>query len=131
MENSVNMFSKSESPRSPPTRLQRQAPMALNLDHVPVNPLLQQSCDTVATSAIPLLSPLYVSPNQHSSSSSLPRQGEEDFMFPVGVTEKNGSQPSIDHKESWQHSAEADHSSNQMALVNMFQTKFVLVNPSQ
>ncbi|KAF8116308.1 hypothetical protein N665_0020s0157 [Sinapis alba] len=129
MENSVNMFSKSESPRSPPTRLQRQAPTALNLDRVPVNHVLQQSCDGVATSAIPLLSPLYVSPNlQHSS--SLPRQGEEDFMFPVGVTEKNGSQPSIDHKEDWLHSAEADHS-NQMALVNMFQTKFSLVNHSQ
>ncbi|KAG5375769.1 hypothetical protein IGI04_040365 [Brassica rapa subsp. trilocularis] len=109
MENSVNMFRQSESPRSPPTRLQRQAPMALNLDNVPVNPGLQQSCDAVATSAIPLLSPLYVSPNQHSS--SLPRQGD-DF------TEKNGSQPSMDHKEGWQHSAEADHS-NQMALVNM------------
>lgn len=125
----MNMFRKSESPRSPPTRLQRQAPMALNLDRVPANPLLQQSCDAVATSAIPLLSPLYVSPNQQHSS-SLPRQGEEDFMFPVGVTDKNGSQPSIDHKESWQHSVEADHS-NQMALVNMFQTKFALVNPSQ
>ncbi|CAH8332983.1 unnamed protein product [Eruca vesicaria subsp. sativa] len=132
MENSVNMFTKSESPRSPPTRLQRQAPTALNLDCVPANPVLQPSCDAVATSAIPLLSPLYVSPNQHSSSSSssLPRQGEEDFMFPVGVTEKTGSQPSIDHKEGWQHSAEADHS-NQMSLVNMFQTKFALVNPSQ
>ncbi|KAJ4915288.1 Uncharacterized protein Rs2_00838 [Raphanus sativus] len=128
MENSVNMFSNSESPRSPPTRLQRQAPMALNLDRVPVNPVLQQSCDAAATSAIPLLSPLYVSPNQQSS--PLPRQGEEDFMFPVGVADKNGSQPSIDHNESWQHSAEADNSS-QMALVNMFQTKFALVNPSQ
>ncbi|CAN6877418.1 unnamed protein product [Brassica oleracea] len=121
MENSVNKFRQSESPRSPPTRLQRQAPMALNLDNVPANPVLHQSCDAVATSAIPLLSPLYVSPNQHSS--SLPRQGD-DF------TEKNGSQPSIDHKEGWKHSTEADHS-NQMALVNMFQTKFALVNHSQ
>ncbi|KAG2324011.1 hypothetical protein Bca52824_006739 [Brassica carinata] len=131
MENSVHMFRKSESPRSPPTRLQRQAPLALSLDRVPVNPLLQQSCEpcdaVVATSAIPLLSPLYVSPNQHSC--PLPRQ-EDDFRFPAGFTENNGSQPSIDPKEGWQHSAETDHS-NQMALVNMFQTKFALVNPSQ
>ncbi|KAL1201991.1 hypothetical protein V5N11_014943 [Cardamine amara subsp. amara] len=126
MENSVNMHGKSESPRSP-TRLQRQAPTALHLDRIPENPLLQQSCtDAVATIAIPLLSPLFVSPNPQSS---LSRQGE-DFMFPVGFTDKNGSQPSIDHKEGWQYSAKPDHSEH-MSLLNMFQAKFVLVDQSE
>ncbi|VVA90308.1 unnamed protein product [Arabis nemorensis] len=125
MENSVNMFGKSESPRSP-TRLQRKAPTALHLDHVPENPLLQQSCDATATAAIPLLSPLFVSPNLHSS---LPRE-EGDLKCRAGFTQKNESQPSMDHKEEWQYSAKADHS-NQMALMNMFQTKLMLVDNSQ
>ncbi|CAH8251472.1 unnamed protein product [Arabidopsis lyrata] len=125
MENSVNMSGKSESPRSP-TRLQRQAPTALQLDLVPDNPFLQQSCDVVATTAIPLLSPLFVSPNLHSS---LSKEGD-NCVFPVGFTEKNGSQPSMDHKEGPQYSAKADNS-NEMALLNMFQTKFVLVDHSQ
>lgn len=121
----MNMFGKSESPRSP-SRLQRQAPTALHLDRVPENPFLQQSCDAVATAAIPLLSPLFVSPNLHSS---LPKEGD-DFKFPAGFTEKNGSQPSMHHKEEWQYSAKADHS-NQMALLNMFQAKLMLVDQSQ
>lgn len=49
---------------------------------------LQQSCDAVETKAIPLLSPLFVSPNLHSSSP--PRQ-EDNIRFHVGFTEKNGS----------------------------------------
>ena len=87
MENSVNMFGKSESPRSP-TRLQKQAPTALHLGLVPENPFLQQSSDVVGTTAIPLLSPLFVSPSPHSS---LSKEGD-DSMLPVGLTEKNGSQ---------------------------------------
>lgn len=123
----MKMFGKSESPRSP-TRLQRQAPTALHLDRIPENPFLQQSCtDAVATTAIPLLSPLFVSPNPQPSIS---RQGEDDFMFPVGFTDKNGSQPSKEHKGGWQYSAKADHS-DQMGLLNMFQTKFVLVDQSE
>ncbi|KFK43069.1 hypothetical protein AALP_AA1G074700 [Arabis alpina] len=125
MENSVNMFGQSESPRSP-TRLQRQAPTSLHLDRVPENPLLQQSCDATATTAIPLLSPLFVSPNLHSS---LPREGDI-LKFPPGFTEKNGSQPSMDHKEEWQYSDKVDHS-NQIALMNMFQTKLMIVDNSQ
>lgn len=121
----MNMFGKSESPRSP-TRLQKQAPTALHLGLVPENPFLQQSSDVVGTTAIPLLSPLFVSPSPHSS---LSKEGD-DSMLPVGLTEKNGSQPSMDQKEGPQYSAKADHS-NQMALMNMFQTKFVLVDHSQ
>ncbi|CAH2038662.1 unnamed protein product [Thlaspi arvense] len=112
MENSA-----SESRRSL-TRLQRQAPTALHLDGVSENPFLQQSRDAVSTAAIPLLSPLFVSPNPHSS---LPREGD-DSKFPA-----NGTQPSTDHKEGCQYSVKADHS-NQMALLNMFQTKLLLVN---
>ncbi|CAA7026311.1 unnamed protein product [Microthlaspi erraticum] len=123
MENTVNMFQKKSETTRSPTRLQRRAPTALHLDHVPENPFLQQSCETVATTAIPLLSPLFVSPNLHT-------REEDDFRFPVGFTDKNGSQPSMDHKEGWQYSAKADNS-NQMALLSMFQTKFVLVDQSQ
>nr|AAV68804.1 hypothetical protein AT1G07476 [Arabidopsis thaliana] len=139
MEESVIMFGKSESPRLP-TRLQRQAPAALNLGRVPENPFLQQSGDEVAGAPIPLLSPLFVSPNSHSS---LPREGQvnpnsqasptregHDFTFPVSLTEKKGSQPSMDHKIEWQHSAKGDHS-DQMSLLNMFQTKFLLVDHPQ
>lgn len=114
--------------------------MALNLDRVPENPFLQQSCDAVAGAAIPLLSPLFVSPNSHSSLSpqghvnpnqhASPSREGHDFTFPLSTTEKNGSQPSMDHKEGWQYSANADHSV-QMGLLNMFQTKFVLVDHPQ
>uniref|UniRef100_M4EPG5 Uncharacterized protein n=1 Tax=Brassica campestris TaxID=3711 RepID=M4EPG5_BRACM len=89
MENGVNMFGKSESSRSALTRLQRQAPTSLNLVCVPQNHFLQQSCDAVETTAIPLLPSLFVSPNLHSSSP--PRQ-EDNIRFHVGFTEKNGSQ---------------------------------------
>ncbi|ESQ36153.1 hypothetical protein EUTSA_v10009441mg, partial [Eutrema salsugineum] len=104
----------------------RQAPKALRLDRVPENPFLQQSCDAVAAAAIPLLSPLFLSPDQHSTVS---REGD-DFRFPVSFTEKNGTQRSADNKEGWQYSDKADHS-NQLALSNIFQTKFVLVDHSQ
>ncbi|EOA36740.1 hypothetical protein CARUB_v10012574mg [Capsella rubella] len=125
MDDNVRLSRKSESPKSP-TRLQRQAPTALHLERVPNNPFLQQSSDVIAAAAIPLLSPLFVSPSPRSSLST---EGH-DFTFPVEFTEKNGSQPSMDHKEIWQYSAKVDHS-NQMALLNMFQTKFVLVDHSQ
>ncbi|CAL9214059.1 unnamed protein product [Arabidopsis halleri] len=139
MEKSVNTFGKSESPRSP-TRLQRQAPSALNLDRVSENPFVQQSCDAVAGAAIPLLSPLFVSPNSHSSHSkeghinpnphASPSREGHDFTFRASNSEKNGSQPSMEHKEGWQHSAKVDHS-DQMSLLKMFQTKFLLVDHSQ
>ncbi|XP_010475507.1 PREDICTED: uncharacterized protein LOC104754915 [Camelina sativa] len=139
MENTVNMFGKSVFPRSP-TRLQRQAPAALHLDRVPENPFLQQSCDAVAGAAIPLLSPLFVSPNSDSCLSTeghvnpyqhaSPSGEGHDFTFPVSITDKNGSQQSMDHKEGLQYSAKADHS-DQMGLLNIFQTKCVLVDHSQ
>ncbi|XP_010501356.1 PREDICTED: uncharacterized protein LOC104778601 [Camelina sativa] len=126
-------------PRSP-TRLQRQAPAALHLDRVPENPFLQQSCDAVAGAAIPLFSPLFVSPNSQSSLSpeghvnpyqhASPSGIEHDFSFPVSITEKNGPQPSMDHKEGLQYSAKADYS-DQIGLLNIFQTKCVLVHHSQ
>ncbi|CAN8295141.1 unnamed protein product [Cochlearia groenlandica] len=128
MENSVNVFRKSNTPRSP-SRLQRKAPAALHIEPVPDNPLLQQSSDAVAASAIPLLSPLYVSPNQPSSLPVGVGEGE-DFTFSVGFTEETRSQPSMDHKELWQYSAKADQS-NELALLDMFQTKFMLVDNSQ
>ncbi|EOA36543.1 hypothetical protein CARUB_v10011633mg [Capsella rubella] len=139
MENTVNMFGKNMSPRSP-TRLQRQAPTALHLDSVPDNPFLQQSCESVPGSAIPLLSPLFVSPNSHSCLSTegnvnsyrhaSPSRKGHDFTFPSSTTEKKGSQLSLDHEEGLQYPATVDHS-DQMGLLNIFQTKCVLVDHSQ
>ncbi|XP_019059722.1 PREDICTED: uncharacterized protein LOC104826309 [Tarenaya hassleriana] len=121
MEKSGNLFDKQmESPRSP-TRLQRQAPTALQLDHSAHNQFSPSSA--IEGTAIPLLSPLYVPPRLSSSL----REGEE-FRFHVGG---NGCpDPKGSHLGEWQHPAMSDHS-EQMALLTMFQTKFVLVNDSR
>ncbi|KAF5751427.1 hypothetical protein HS088_TW02G00441 [Tripterygium wilfordii] len=105
----------------PPTRLQRQAPATLHLDHVTttINSFL-------APTAIPLLSPLVVSPPP------LPEQ--EEFIFPANgdsgkTTHENVGAP-LTMGGGWQHPAVAGYM-EPSAIFAFFQSQCVLVDQAR
>lgn len=100
----------------PPTRLQRQAPASLQLDHV------SSSCYANPNlSVIPLLSPLVVSPE------SLPEA--EDFRFPK--CDDSSEMSCSDQKKERQHAAIAGYAETSTLFNHVFQSKCVLVNDAQ
>jgi hypothetical protein len=112
----------------PPTRLQRQAPRALDLDQLST-PLLPASQASPPPTPIPLLSPLSVSPPP------LPSEAEE-FTFPVicGDNDKGREDDVHDaYSEArvWQHPAVASGYIEPSSLFTFFQSKCLLVDHAQ
>ncbi|KAM7258093.1 hypothetical protein ACFE04_013834 [Oxalis oulophora] len=91
--------------RKPPTRIQKLAPTCLELRHNNDSPLV----------AIPLLSPLVMSPRQEAA---------EEFRFPTKIC--SGNDMSIDDKAFMQPGAEESSS-----LFDCFRSKCALINNAQ
>ncbi|KAI5576201.1 hypothetical protein BDE02_09G029100 [Populus trichocarpa] len=112
----------------PPTRLQRQAPRALDLDQLST-PLLPASQASPPPTPIPLLSPLSVSPPP------LPSEAEE-FTFPVICGDNDKGREDDVHDASsearvWQHPAVASGYIEPSSLFTFFQSKCLLVDHAQ
>ncbi|GAV78304.1 hypothetical protein CFOL_v3_21772 [Cephalotus follicularis] len=109
----------------PPTRLQKHAPASLQLDQVGVS----RNADPYALSAetrltaIPLLSPLIVSPRQETET--------EEFRFPTcsKSSDTSGDEKKCTFAETggWQHPAVAG-CTEPSSLFAFFQSKCLLVN---
>lgn len=148
MEDSENIFQTQQQAVSktepkvgkPPTRLQRQAPSSLDLNHVVNTNTNPNTNNFIANkvsaspdaqlAAIPLLSPLVASPQ------ALPTE-PEDFKFPkfgdndMGLDDDDVESviiPSI--PGGWQHPAVAGYT-EPSALFSFFQSKCVLVTDAQ
>ncbi|XP_038706447.1 uncharacterized protein LOC120001988 [Tripterygium wilfordii] len=105
----------------PPTRLQKRAPASLQLDQV-TNTI--NSC--LAPMAIPLLSPLVISPP--------PLTETEEFMFPTNcdggkATQENMGAP-LTMEGGWQHPAVAVYM-EPSAIFAFFQSQCVLVDQAR
>ena len=112
----------------PPTRLQKQAPRALDLDQLST-PLLPASQASPPPTPIPLLSPLSVSPPP------LPSEAEE-FTFPVICGDNDKGREDDVHDASsearvWQHPAVASGYIEPSSLFTFFQSKCLLVDHAQ
>lgn len=112
----------------PPTRLQKQAPSSLQLDSKLNSNVSSNSNNNKNNStAIPLLSPLVLSPN--------PSKWSDELRFPAkGVNEKGKNEEKKNHSSlttnGW-HPAIAGNYVDSSSLLGMFQTKFLLVNDKQ
>ncbi|KAL6967585.1 hypothetical protein U1Q18_033393 [Sarracenia purpurea var. burkii] len=122
----------------PPTRLQKQAPAALHLDQFAVSGNIDNSnypsssTETFSRCAIPLLSPLVVSPipskeRERKQSTAIAGSGCGDDESSQG---SDGSTITPTQSSGWQHPA-AEALPDASSLVNLFQSQFLLVHHAQ
>ncbi|KAF3443475.1 hypothetical protein FNV43_RR05099 [Rhamnella rubrinervis] len=124
MEMNSNGQRESKGSWKPPTRLQKQAPASLNLDHVSV------TSTNETPKAIPLLSPLILS----AQPPLLETTEKQRFMYFDDDQLHN-----IDHNKSiaaaasgggWQHPAVPTFT-DPSTLLTFFQSQCMIVNPAQ
>lgn len=122
--NSNGLIRESKGSWKPPSRLQKQAPACLNLDHVSV------ALTNEIPKAIPLLSPLILSPQPLLETTEKHTRCYDDQQQQHNVDHNNSIANAAAAGGGWQHPAVPTFT-DPSTLFTFFQSQCMIVNPAQ